>query len=65
MFVLSDIVAEGKQELPSDPTCTDLPCCWSDPKGNFKKIITEKYTVCIIKIHMFSCLQVQKLNQYW
>lgn len=37
MFVLSDIVAEGNQQLPSDLTCTDLPCSWSDPKGNFKK----------------------------
>ena len=37
MFVLSDIVAEGEQQLPPDPTCTDLPCSWSDPKGNFKK----------------------------
>lgn len=65
MFVLSDIVAEGKEQLPSDPTCADLPCSWSDPKGNFKKIITGKFTVCIIKIHVFLCFQVQKLNQYW
>ncbi|XP_068762764.1 uncharacterized protein [Montipora capricornis] len=33
MFVLSDIVAEGKELLPSDATCTDLPYSWSDPKG--------------------------------
>ena len=45
MFVLSDIVAEGKQQLPSDPTCTDLPCSRSDPEGNFKKKLTRRYSV--------------------
>ena len=34
LFVLCDIVAEGKVQLPPDPTCTDLPCSWSDPKDN-------------------------------
>ena len=53
MFVLSDIVAEGRQQFLSDPTCTDLPCSWSDPKGNLFKKITGKYTVCSIKTHMF------------
>lgn len=33
LFTLCDVVAEGKQHLPPDPTCTDLPCSWSDPKG--------------------------------
>ena len=33
LFVLCDIVSEGKTTLPADPTCTDLPCSWSNPKG--------------------------------
>ena len=33
-FVVCDVVAEGKLQLQPDPTCTDLPCAWSDPKGN-------------------------------
>lgn len=32
MFMLCDVVAEGQQQLPPDPTCTDLPCSWSNPK---------------------------------
>ena len=33
MFVLCDIIAEGREELPADPTCTDMKCSWTDPKG--------------------------------
>ncbi|XP_028410620.1 uncharacterized protein LOC114533310 [Dendronephthya gigantea] len=33
LFVLADIIAEGKVQIPSDPTCTDLPCSWTEPKG--------------------------------
>ena len=33
LFVLCDIVSEGKTTLPPDPTCTELPHCWSNPKG--------------------------------
>ena len=33
LFVLCDIVSEGRTTLPADPTCTDLPCSWSNPKG--------------------------------
>ena len=35
MFMLCDIVAEGKIHLPPDLTCTDLPCSWSNPKGDY------------------------------
>ena len=33
MLVLCDIIAEGCEELPADPTCTDMKCKWTDPKG--------------------------------
>ncbi|KAL9986636.1 hypothetical protein ACROYT_G000807 [Oculina patagonica] len=33
LFVLCDIVSEGKTTIPPDPTCTELPCCWTNPKG--------------------------------
>ncbi|XP_068705086.1 uncharacterized protein [Montipora foliosa] len=33
LFVLCDIVSQGKTTLPADPTCTELPCSWSNPKG--------------------------------
>ena len=33
LFVLCDIIAEGCEELPADPTCTDMKCKWTDPKG--------------------------------
>ena len=33
LFVLCDIVSEGKTTFPPDPTCTELPCCWSNPEG--------------------------------
>lgn len=33
LFVLSDIVSQGKTTLPADPACTELPCSWSNPKG--------------------------------
>lgn len=33
LFVLCDIVSEGKTNLPPDPTCTELPHCRSNPKG--------------------------------
>ena len=33
LFALCDIIAEGCEELPADPTCTDMKCKWTDPKG--------------------------------
>ena len=30
---MCDIIAEGCEELPADPTCTDMKCKWTDPKG--------------------------------
>lgn len=33
LFLLCDIIAEGHEELPVDPTCTDMKCKWTDPKG--------------------------------
>ena len=33
LFVLCDIVAEGHEEIPADPTCTEIKCKWSNPKG--------------------------------
>ena len=33
LFVLCDIVAEGHEEIPADPTCTKIKCKWSNPKG--------------------------------
>ncbi|PFX19717.1 hypothetical protein AWC38_SpisGene15847 [Stylophora pistillata] len=35
LFMLCDVVAEEKQQLPPDLTCTDLPCSWSDPKEKY------------------------------
>lgn len=32
LFVLCDVIAEGCEELPADPTCTDMKCKWTDPK---------------------------------
>ena len=34
LFVLCDIVSEGKITLQPDPTCTELPHCWSNAKSN-------------------------------
>ena len=33
MFVLCDLIAEGHEELPADPTCTDMKCKLTDLKG--------------------------------
>ncbi|XP_015778581.1 PREDICTED: uncharacterized protein LOC107356487 [Acropora digitifera] len=33
LFLLCDIIAEGHEELPVDPTCIDMKCKWTDPKG--------------------------------
>ena len=38
LYVASDIVASGEAKAAGDPTCTDLPCYWSDPKGITPKI---------------------------
>ncbi|XP_022800952.1 uncharacterized protein LOC111338701 [Stylophora pistillata] len=42
LFVLCDIVSEGKTTLPADPTCTELPCSWSNPKGTSVDPVTTE-----------------------
>lgn len=33
LFLLSELVAEGVQQLPDGPACTDILCKWTQPKG--------------------------------
>ncbi|XP_028416033.1 uncharacterized protein LOC114539596 [Dendronephthya gigantea] len=51
LFVLADIIAEGKVQIPSDPTCTDLPCSWTEPKGaKVKPAMVENINIYKAKV---------------
>ncbi len=33
LFCMAGLVASGKTQLPTDPSCTDVPCAWTGNKG--------------------------------
>jgi hypothetical protein len=38
LFCLSDLIACGLTDRPEDPSCTDVLCKWTDPKGIYTRI---------------------------
>ena len=61
LFLLCDIIAEGHEELPADPTCTDMKCKWTDPKGaNCEPKMVEDLHICKAKFGTKSSSKIVK-----